>query len=60
MVVSNSRTKMGNETAVGASGAEIVRIRSGLNFMLLCPCIVDSHNAQPKLCILLVKCYELV
>ena len=51
---------MGNETAVGTSVTEIVRIRSGLNFMLLCPCIVDSHNAQPKLCILLVKCYEVV
>lgn len=39
---------MGNETAVGTSisGTEIVRIRTGFNFMLLCPYNVDSHNTQ--------------
>jgi len=39
---------MGNETAVGTSisGTEIVRMRTGFDFMLLCPCNVDSHNTQ--------------
>jgi hypothetical protein len=48
MVMLNSKTKMGNETTVGTniSGTEVVRIRTGFNFMLLCPCNVDSHNTQ--------------
>jgi hypothetical protein len=39
---------MGNETAVGTSisGTEIVRIRTGFSFMLLCPCNVGGHSTQ--------------